>query len=60
MEALRASCRGEFQTIRDSQQQNAASTESIKGELNAIALQTRLLEQRTQALESRPLGVGPE
>eukprot|EP00969_Alexandrium_andersonii_P339861 15023336-Alexandrium_andersonii.AAC.1 len=60
MEALYASCCSEFQTIRGSQQLSAAATESLKRELSTIHQQMRRLEQRTQALESGPVGAGPE
>eukprot|EP00969_Alexandrium_andersonii_P157125 6945571-Alexandrium_andersonii.AAC.1 len=70
MEAVNASCSGEFQSIRSAQAQQIASVEGLKGEI--LALNQRLLDNygninqqleifkhRISALESRPAGAPP-
>eukprot|EP00969_Alexandrium_andersonii_P195177 8622156-Alexandrium_andersonii.AAC.2 len=60
MEVLYAFCCSEFQAVRGSQQQNTATIESIQTELANILQQLWHLDQRTNAIESRPTGARPE
>eukprot|EP00969_Alexandrium_andersonii_P002196 95946-Alexandrium_andersonii.AAC.1 len=67
MEALRASCSEEFQSIRNSQSQQTAPAENFKAEVlainqkmqgldSSITQQLRNLSHRINALEARPAG----
>eukprot|EP00969_Alexandrium_andersonii_P192312 8494666-Alexandrium_andersonii.AAC.1 len=68
MEALFASCSGEFQNIRNAQTQQAAATQGLRTEIRAlsqklldldptITQQLQIINARISALENRPVGV---
>eukprot|EP00969_Alexandrium_andersonii_P240477 10616928-Alexandrium_andersonii.AAC.1 len=70
MEAVYASCSGEFQSFRNTQAQQTASVEGFRGEILALSQklldnrshinqQLEILKHRISALESRPAGVPP-
>eukprot|EP00969_Alexandrium_andersonii_P200270 8846466-Alexandrium_andersonii.AAC.1 len=70
MEALFASCSGEFQSIRNSQTQQASTAEGLRSEIRALnqkllGLESSITQQlqdfghRISALESRPTGAQP-
>eukprot|EP00969_Alexandrium_andersonii_P190800 8428863-Alexandrium_andersonii.AAC.1 len=70
MEALFASCSGEFQSIRSAQTQQAATAEGLRSEIlalnqkrqdfdSSITQQLQNLSHRISALEARPTGAQP-